>query len=491
LEATYLATANDPEQVFAEATYWWSGFEDPVLNQLIAMACRQNLDLREAYLRVLEARYQVGVVQSGLFPQVNGLGAYTFRQSSDNAREFVPVGNASDAFALFRTGFDSSWEVDLFGRIRRSIEAGVADWEAVEQTRQFVKVTLLADVAWNYVNYRVLQQRVAIAEQNRESQGATRERIAQRLKVGAAPPLELSQADSNYYLTSAEIPDLMRQQRMVMNRLSVLLGEVPSQTLVEMLGEATIPRFHETLAVGLPGELLRSRPDIRQAERELAAASARIGVATADLYPRFTITGDFSVDTREINTLFATGSIAHSVGPSFSWNILNFRRIFSNIEVQRARYLQALARYQNAILRAVEEVENGIVSYRTEEDRLQLLRQAATTAKQYVDQAREGYATGIYNFLVVYDAERQLLAAQDRVALSEGALVASVIQTYKAIGGGWDADCRKELPVIDSSGPGVEEGPVLEEIEEPAESLPAPRLTSDLRVTAPSLIERR
>ena len=445
LQREYLTSGTENAQSIDDLGYWWSYFNDPVLNGLIASSCRQNLDLYEAYFRIMEARAQVLVVRGGLFPQVNSDDSYDYKRTSVNANQFVSAGNLGDGFDLYSVGFDSNWELDIFGRIRRSIESAVADLESHIEARRNVKVTMLADVASSYTNIRVLQKRIAIAENNLQLQRQTLEMVQHRLDAGLVRPLDKAQAESNVYTTAASIPVLRQDLQTEFNRLSILLGETPSEQLIRFVAAGEIPQSPQWMAAGVPGQLLWRRPDVRQREREVASASARIGVAVADKYPVFSLRGDVAFDTRQLATLFATDSLTYSIGPSVRWNLLNFGRVRGNIQVHQARYQQAVVRYRQAILLAVEEVENGLVAYEQERQRVGHLRQAVRATTRTVDLSRSEYGSGLISFQTVLDSQRQRLTTEEQLASSEGNVVLNLIRTYKALGGGWNSNCCVEV----------------------------------------------
>lgn len=445
LNAEYISSEDDITYDEEQLTTWWTHFEDPVLDALIREACQQNLDLQEAYTRIVEARAQIGVSRSSLFPQIANDGSYSYRRTSPNASQFVSVDSLSEGFDFYSGGFDTTWEIDLFGKIRRSIEASIADYKAEWNEVCIVKITLLADIATNYTNLRVIDERLRIAHQNLQSQQQTLAIVMDRLQSGLVSELDKARAESNVFFTSATIPTLHQERQVALNRISVLLGNTPSLELSGLLGHAPIPKTPPTLAVGVPVDLVWRRPDVRQAECEVAAASARIGVAMADRYPQFTIRGDFAVDTRDLANWFTSQSIMHSVGPSFRWNILNFGRVLNNIEISNARYQGAVLRFRNTVLQAVEEVENGLRGFHTEVERSAELRKAVDATTTAARLSRTQYQSGLVDFQTVLDADRQRLTAQEQFVVSRGAAVLNVIKTYKALGGGWDADCCAEL----------------------------------------------
>lgn len=452
LQAAYrLADGDGVPIADADLTYWWTVFEDPLLHDLIIEAGHQNYDLWQAYYRIQEARAQWRIVRGGLLPQVENVDSYEFRQNSANANQFVPLGNANRGFNLLSAGLEASWEIDVFGRIRRSLEASTYNIGAQDAAHRDVKVILLGDIAATYTTIRTLQRRLEIAQDNLELQQETLSRVTRRVEAGLARPLDQHLAESNVHLTGATIPQLRFLLEASINRLAVLIGTAPSQDLVDRLGEGPIPASPFPVHPGFPGELLRRRPDIRQTEQQVAAANARIGSAIADYYPQFTITGDVSVDSRTLSSLFTSSSLAYTVGPSARWNLLNFGRISGNVDLQRARFQEAVAAYRQSILLAVEEVENGLASYREEVARRASLAEAVKALSKAVTLSQSEYQSGLVQFQTVLDAERQLLLAQGNLADAEGAVTLSVIQIFKALGGGWDADLCNAMPMMAST----------------------------------------
>lgn len=430
---------------------WWSRFNDPTLERLIEQAVAQNLDLREAYLRVVEARAVRGVVRGELFPKLDGTGGYKYRRLSRNANEFVGRPGFTKGFDLFSAGIDASWQIDVFGKLRRAVEAADAEIGVDVEAYRGVLVTLLADVATNYVTARTLQARLEIATKNLESQHRTLSVVEQRQRAGLVSQLDVAQARSNVHTTAAVIPRLEEELQVTLHRLSVLLGQVPGGTMTTLVGTGRIPVAPESLVAGAPADLLRRRPDIRQAEAEVAVASARIGVAVADLYPQFTLLGTVSVDSRKVATWFTTDSLMHSVGPSVRWNIFSFGRILFNIDSRRAQHEQSIVRYRNTVLNAVAEVENALVGLKLERRRARSLELAVAELREAVKLGRAKYAKGLIPFQTVLDSERQLLRAEEALAGSRGSIVLNTIRAYEALGGGWGPR-PVPLPVADDLG---------------------------------------
>lgn len=323
---------------------WWKAIDDPCLNQLISRVSHENLELRAAYFRIAEARYLAGAVEGRFFPTLDHKSSYAHRKKSINGTQF---GNPlSQPFNFYSTGFDSTWEIDLFGKIQRSMESAQAKANATKEAYAALRLTLFAELATNYVNYRVIEARLRIAEQNEASQRSTLQLVSKRLKAGLAVPLDEAQAESNLYSTSATVPTSRQDLVKVRNRICVLLGEAPGDEMDLFLGEGPIPEFPTELSPGVPCDLLRRRPDIRQAEFTVASACADIGVATADLYPQLSLKGDISVDSRQYTNLFASDSLTFGIGPSLRWKLLYWGSIQQNIESCGAKTISLIQAYK-------------------------------------------------------------------------------------------------------------------------------------------------
>lgn len=412
---------------------WWTVLEDPLLVALIDRARRGNLDLRRAVERIAEARARRGIAVGEWFPSLDGAGLYERFQQSE-ALEFAPGGGPDD---LYSAGLATSWELDLFGRIRRSVESADAELAASVEDYRDVLVALYAEVAINYVDVRTFQQRILSAERNVEAQNETLELVRVRNRVGLVGDLDLRQAELNVSRTASFIPALREALVAAVNRTAVLLGEYPSQLHAELREPAPIPLPEAEVAVGLPANLLRQRPDLRSAERQLAAQSARIGVATADLYPRLALLGSFSFDASSTASWFTGDAQSWSVGPQLRWNLFDGGRIRSNVRAQEALARQALARYEQTVLLAVEEVENSLSGYAQERARVAELRRGVRAAEQTVELVQVLYRTGLVDFLNVLDSERSLFEQQDLLLESEGRVARNLVRVYRALGGGW------------------------------------------------------
>jgi NodT family efflux transporter outer membrane factor (OMF) lipoprotein len=413
---------------------WWNTFNDEELSSLIGRAVAGNLDVKQAQSRVVEARVERGIAQADLFPTLDFSGSDKWiRNSNQN-------GNGKTT-ELYSAGFDAGWEIDVFGGVRRSIEASQADLEASQEDLHDVLVTLAGEVALNYIEVRTFQARIATVNENINAQNETYQLIQWRSQAGLSDELALQQSLYNLESSRAEIPILHTNLEEAMNRIAVLLGEEPGAVHAELEKTAGIPVPPATIAVGVPAETIRRRPDIRVAERELAAQTARIGVATADLYPKFTLSGSIGVEAAMFSQFKNNIGNSHnwilSGGPGVSWAIFQGGAIRQNIKVQTARQEQALLTYESTILNAIEEVENALVSYSDEQNRMDNLTKATQAARKAVDLAQHEYEAGLVDFSNVLDAQRSLRSFEDQLAQSKGTVTSNLVRVYKALGGGW------------------------------------------------------
>ena len=409
---------------------WWTTLEDPVLTELVELAIKNNLDLREARARVREARARRGVAGAELLPTIDATGSASFSRGSENA-------GSGESRELYAAGFDARWELDIFGGIRRSVEAAEAELEASEEGFRDTLVTLLSEVALNYVDARLFQARLSVARANLETQEETYGIAEARYLSGLAGKLDEDLARLNLESTRASIPALETGLEQAKNRLALLLGQNPGYLRDRLSGPGPIPATPVELAVGIPAETLRRRPDVRRAERELAAQTARVGAATAELYPEFNLPGSIGLESLSARDLFSADSVAYSILPSVRWNIFDRSRIRGNIEVHSALQEQALARYEAAVLAALEDVENALVAFSKEQERRSSLKEASRAASSAAELSNDLYASGLTDFLDVLDAERSLLSLQDQLAVSEAEVTSNLLRLYKALGGGW------------------------------------------------------
>jgi NodT family efflux transporter outer membrane factor (OMF) lipoprotein len=421
---------------------WWITFHDAQLTTLITQAIAANLDVRLATARVREARAMRGVVAPDSQPQINATGAYTHTRRSSNASTLPTVaGNALDVARdsdLFQLGFDARWELDVFGAVRRSVEAAEADIAVTMAEQQAVLVTLCGDVARSYLDLRGAQAQLAITHDNLTAQQDTLALSRVRWEAGLSSALDVARAEAQVATTAAQVPGLEQQMRQAIHHLSVLLGQAPGTLSADLLARAPVPPPPSVLTVGLPVDLLQRRPDMRRAERALAAATARVGVATADLYPRFSLSAMLGLQSLHLSDLPSLGSQFASVGPGVRWPLFDAGRIRANIQVHDARQEQALVRYEQAVLAALEDVENALLAYGKEQTRQHALATAVDAQRRAVALANELYTKGLADFLTVLDAQRSLLAAESQWVQSTTALSSHVVALYKALGGGWE-----------------------------------------------------
>jgi NodT family efflux transporter outer membrane factor (OMF) lipoprotein len=420
---------------------WWKSFNDPQLDSLVERAVRTNQDLRIAEARVREARAFYRIASSQLWPTVDAGGSYARENQSKNQPILgslpMPSGIPFEN-NVYQAGFDASWEIDVFGGNRRAVEAGKAEVAAAEFGRRNVLVTLLGEVARNYVELRGCQRRLKIATNNLKTQEEALALAQDRFKNGLTSDLDVQQAATLLANTRAAIPMLEAGIQGYIHRLGVLLGQPPEALLAELSAPAPIPSAPPIVPAGLPSELLRRRPDIQQAERRLAASTARIGVATADLFPKFSLTGVAGYESTSASDWFAGGSKFWSLGPTVQWRIFDAGRIRANIRVQDARQEQALAAYEETVLLSFEDVENSLVAYAKEQIRRRSLEDAVTSSQDSLHLANQLYGNGLASFINVLDAERSLYQAEDALVLSEKAVTQNLIGLYKALGGGWE-----------------------------------------------------
>ncbi len=409
---------------------WWSILDDPVLTNLIESAVAGNLGFKEARARVREARARRGVSEAGRFPTIDATGSARSSRSSEE------TGSGSER-ELYAAGFDAAWELDVFGGKRRAVEAADAELQASEEDLRDVLVSLLAEVAVNYVEARSFQTRLSVVQANLNAQEETYNITQWRFQAGLATQLDVDQARYSLEQTRSQIPVLRKGLEQAKNRLSVLLGRHPGSVDVALGEDRPVPFPPLEVTVGVPADVLRRRPDIRRAERRLAAQSARIGVAAADAYPKFSLTGSIGLEALSLGNLFSTGSRTHGIGSGITWPIFDAGAIRSNIEVQNALQEQTLFQYEAAVLTALEDVENALVAYAEEQLRRQSLSEASQAARSAVDLAQNLYVSGLNDFTNVLVAQRSLLALQDQLAVSEADATLSLIGLYKALGGGW------------------------------------------------------
>lgn len=430
--------ANSGQEGFTTANpeaAWWRGFNDEKLNHYVETAITANYDLRIATANLLQARALRAQVGYDKYPTVTADGSYTKQRAAKDAT--FPGFPRSTQF--FQAGFDAFWELDFFGRVRRSIEAASADVEAVDAARRDVMVSLIAEVARNYFELRGEQNQLQVAQDNAKNQKATLDLTIAVLEGGRGTELDSANARQQMNTTLATIPLLQASIRRTMHRLSVLTGQQPQALVAELDQPAPLPDYRGPVALGRPEDLLRRRPDVRVSERNLAAATARVGVATADLFPHVTFSGNVGYEAHQLSSLGSSGSDTYTILPSISWAAFNLGRVRAGIRAADARTEADLALYQRTVLTALEETEDALVTFGRERARRDYLRAAAAASREAAALARQRYREGVADFLTELDAERRLLDTEQQLALSETSTATALVAVYKALGGGWEA----------------------------------------------------
>ena len=432
----------------AQAEQWWTAFNDARLNRLVETAYHQNLTLQSAGLRVLQARAALGIAVGAQFPQTQtAAGGVTRAWPSVNTqptKNLPPAFRSGDASNNYNAGFNAAWEADFWGRFRRNIESSDASLMATVSSYDDILVTLIGDVASTYVAIRALQERLKVARDNIQAQRRSLRIANVRFENGATTELDVQQARALLYSTEASVPAFESQIQQARNALSILLG-IPPGKLETLVGVGTIPTAPTSVAVGIPADLLRRRPDIRSAEQQAHAQSARIGVAEADLYPGFGLTGSLGATTAAFSRLLEADSIAASVGFGFNWNILNYGRIKNNVRIQDALYQQALIHYRNTVLQAAQEVENGLIGYTKSSEQAKFLNKAVKASSRSVQLSLIQYRDGATDYQRVINSQQDLLQRQDQYVVARGNLITSLVDTYRALGGGWQIRNGQDL----------------------------------------------
>ena len=473
---------------------WWKTFHDPELDRLIGLALNQNYDLQIATERMRESRFQRNIVAADLFPQMDadagfavsrgssnvklplggsssgaagGLGGSSGSGAGTSARRAAPKaqtssqsassGNASvanNAFndqlsplgkgglpgattELYQAGFDASWEIDVFGGKRRAVEAAAAQVGSAAESRHDLMVSLLAEVARNYLELRGTQRRLDIANATIAAQKEVLELTQSKRRAGLSTGLDVTRAAAQTATTLATIPPLQANLKRLTHALSTLVAEEPDALAGELATVRPLPVAPPEVPVGLPSQLVERRPDIRAAERGIAAANAQIGVATADLFPKFALIASAGLDSSQPQNLFDWGSRYFLLSPTVTWRIFDAGKIMANISLQKANEQEAELQYRNTILKALQEVEDSLVAYATEQTHRADLREAFNQDSEALGLARQQYDHGLVDFLSVLDAERTKLAAEDDLAQSSQRITTDLVALYKALGGGW------------------------------------------------------
>jgi len=426
-------TKVDPQKLTPApaASDWWKAFGDPELDRLIDRALAANLDVRIAVDRVKEARALFRDTQLDQFPRVTTEAAYSRskQQAPGFSTQRVDVEQAD-------IGFDASWEIDLFGRIRHQVESARADAEAARADLRNAQVTVAAEVARNYLLLRGAQARRAVAEENARTQQDTLHLTEVRYEIGPGDPVDVESARARLSATQADVPALRTAEAQAAHRLAVLVGQRPGSLDAELAAASTAgPQAPAAIPIGDASDFLRRRPDVQAAERRLAAETARTGVATADLFPRISVTGFVGFLSGDVSSLFKGGSRAWAVSPTVTWPGLDLGGAHARLKAQEARGDESLAAYDQTVLRAIEDLQNALVAYRERQLQVVSLSQQVAASRRAADLAHIRYKEGRIDFLRVLDAERTRLQAEDSLTQAQTDANVDVVSIYKALGG--------------------------------------------------------
>jgi NodT family efflux transporter outer membrane factor (OMF) lipoprotein len=439
---------------------WWSLFHDPILTGLEKRVAAENLDVQAAAVRVAESRAQLGVVRASQFPALNGNASYTREEASNNGFFSIAPGAAGaksangaqgnsaggvqspglQPFDIWQGGFDASWEIDLWGRVRRSVESATASAEAADEAKRGALTSSLAEVARDYVQLRGVQTELQIARDNVRSERQSLSLTQQRAAGGVTTDLDVANASAQLRTTLAQIPALEQQEAQLINALSFLLGQPPNALRADLQTAKPVPPVPPRVPVGIPSELARRRPDIRQAEAQLHAATADIGVAQASFYPSFTLTGSFGLQSLQLNHAFDLSSKQYAVGPGLTIPIFEGGQLRSTLQLRQAQQQEAAINFQKTVLQAWHDVDNALTAYQAEQSRRDELIGAVAENQRALSLAQSRYQQGVADFLSVLDAQRSLLGAQLQLADSTTTVSSDFIALYKALGGGWETD---------------------------------------------------
>jgi NodT family efflux transporter outer membrane factor (OMF) lipoprotein len=436
-----------------DVAYWWKSFNDPELNKLVDRAIVNNNTLLEAEMRVRQARAQLGVEWGTEFPTLSVNAGANRSQNSltvnpasglgTNRRTNAALttgGTAASAhrYNLFNGGFDASWEIDVFGGNRRAIESATYDLQAQVNARRYALVTLTAEVAQDYVMLRGYQAQLKLTKDNAKSEEDTLKLTQSRFKAGLVSDLDVAQAEASVATTVAEEPTLEIEIKQEIHALSILLGEQPMALAEELITEKPIPPVPTEIPVGLPSDLLRRRPDVMESERQLAEATANIGVAVAQLFPKFSLTGSLGQESSRLGLIARSASSIWEIGPSMSWQILDYNQLQSQVRVSNAEQQEALYSYRQTVLQSFSEVEDALVAYAQDQVRGKYLNDEVVADQRAVDLSTQLYERGLGDFLDVLTAERSLYSAQSDQSVSQSSVATDLVALYKALGGGWN-----------------------------------------------------
>jgi NodT family efflux transporter outer membrane factor (OMF) lipoprotein len=431
----------------SEIINWWEVFNDPLLSKYINQASESNLDLKIAIARVNEAKARLGVVTGGRYPVVGVGGEILNGEMSENV--YGPGSGKNQTY--YSGSFDAAWEIDLFGKISRSVESAAAEYQATEEDRNDVMISLYAEIANTYITIRTLQSKIKTVQNNIKVQQQAYDLAKARFDSGITSELDVSQAERLLANSYSQIPPLKIELNKAINTMALLLGKQPGALSEELLQDQPIPVPPETVATGVPADILRQRPDIRSAERRLAAQTARIGVAKADLYPSFSLVGSIGYQSFDAGDFFSPESFFFSIGPTVRWNFFQGGRVREQIKVEDARTEQLLLTYEKTILGALNEAENAFTSFIQQRVQYKYLIKSVEASRKSVKIATHLYGQGLTNFQNVLDAQRELINSENNMVDAQGKASANLVRLYKALGGGWDPDKKIEQPAGDKA----------------------------------------
>ncbi|MBQ9371577.1 MAG: efflux transporter outer membrane subunit [Thermoguttaceae bacterium] len=417
------------QEVGADVSSWWGQIQDATLSRLTSEAVSNNLTLREALFRIQSARATLGSTQANAYPQFTESGGYTYGRSGALDTDY-------NDWTLLTS---MSWELDVFGRLQRATEVANANMEELRELYRNAYVILCADVARAYVDARSYQEQIRISEENIGIQSDTLEITRTKYELGSASKLDENQALGVYKGTESSILTLQTYYQQTLNRMSILLGRTPGyvDSIMKETEDQGIPQAPEEILVGIPADLLRRRPDIRAAEQRVIAQNARVGVAIGDLYPIFSLNGSFGLDSDKLENLFEGNSINASIGPSFRWNILNFGKYRFNVEAQRFTHQELIVAYRQAVLEAAQQVDDSLVSYVNERDRVQTLSDAVDAYTDAYNLSKERYQSGQIDFQRLLDSQAGKLSYELQFIQCQASMMVAIVQLYRSLGGDW------------------------------------------------------
>ncbi|QVL57311.1 MAG: efflux transporter outer membrane subunit [Simkaniaceae bacterium] len=435
LPSSYYEPHDKEEIDLSELKEWWTAFNDPLLNVLIHEALSQNFDLKIAVEKIHQVRAEYQIEAAELYPKVDLTAEQRRTRISQNLFDSSFLGPPLQS--LYKVGFDASWEVDIFGKRRRAKEGAYYAYEAEVNSARDVYISLLSEIAATYIQIRGLQQKVALSKRDIYIQKELLGLAEVRFIAGLDSEILPQEIEVNLEQSQALLPTLETSYRQSLHRLAVLLGKTPESLHGDFEEQGAIPISDDPIPVGLPSDLLRRRPDIRKAERVLAAATANVGEAIADLFPRFSLLGSFGFESNRTNNWFKAKSRSWSLGPNIDWPIIYFGRIRANIRAQNAKQQQALLNYEQTILTSLEDVENSLVAYYKEEERAHRYEKQVEAARRKYDLTRDKYLSGLVNFPILLDADSALVFAENNLVDSQQSLSINLVALYKSLGGEW------------------------------------------------------